>query len=151
MRIPAVRPISFQPVKKIARGPKPSRTSRGPAWRTTAPTPIGAGSTASPAVTPIPGGCSSASLTGPASLAMAACLPYPGAAPSPVCGDQLVGLRRAPGARRISLHRRRLIQQWLDDTPGLLDAVLAHEVGAVPLQRGLQQHLVGGRSLAALA
>src|SRR5438067_7610672 len=148
MRIPAVRPISFQPVKKMASGPKPSRTSRGPACRTTAPTPIGAGRTASPAATPC--GCTAAPLTGPASLAMAVSLLDPRAAPSPICADELVCLRGPPRPRRIALDRGWLIQQRLDDAPCLLDAVPAHEVGTVAVQRGLQQHLVGRRPLAAL-
>lgn len=46
---------------------------------------------------------------------------------------------------------RRRVQQRLHDPPRLLDGVLADEAPAVSAHRGVQEHLVGGRPLAALA
>src|SRR5215211_576193 len=48
------------------------------------------------------------------------------------------------------LGRRRRVEQRLHHPPGLLDAVLAGEAGAVALHGGVQEHLVGGGALAAL-
>ena len=42
------------------------------------------------------------------------------------------------------------VEQRLEDPPGLLDAVLPGEARAVAVHRGVQQHLVGRRALAAL-
>ena len=44
----------------------------------------------------------------------------------------------------------RLVDQGRHDPPGLLDVVLAGEAGAVADHRGVQEHLVGRRPLAAL-
>src|SRR4030095_6411374 len=48
------------------------------------------------------------------------------------------------------VHRRWGVEQRLHDPPGLLDAVLPREAGAVADHRRLEQHLVGRRALTAL-
>jgi hypothetical protein len=48
--MPAPNPTSFQPAKNTARGPKPSRTRRGPDRRTAALTPSGSGTASSTGV-----------------------------------------------------------------------------------------------------
>ena len=64
--------------------------------------------------------------------------------------------RRAADRRRpvpdpwVGVDGGRRVEQRLHDSPGLLDAVLAGEAGAVAEHGGVQQHLVGGRPLAAL-
>ena len=70
----------------------------------------------------------------------------PGAEP----GDYPIGLRRPPGAGLIAVDRGRRIKQRCNHAPGLLDAVLPGEVGAVADQRGVEQDLVRRRVLAAL-
>src|SRR5947209_819391 len=69
--------------------------------------------------------------------------------PAPEAGDQSIGAGRPPRAGGVRLGVGRLVEQRLDDPPGLLDGVLAGEVGAVTDQRGVQQDLVRCRSLAA--
>src|SRR5215211_2424908 len=72
---------------------------------------------------------------------------HPWAAPAAVAGDQLVGGVRPPAPLGVGAHRRRRVEQRLEDPPGLLDAVLAGEAGAVALHSGVQQHLIRGRPL----
>ncbi len=48
------------------------------------------------------------------------------------------------------MNGRWLLQQRLEDPPGLLDAILTGEARAVPTHRVEQQHLVGGGGLPAL-
>src|SRR5512133_290254 len=50
---------------------------------------------------------------------------------------------RAPGAGVIPLHLARVVDQRLQDAPGLLDLVLAGEEVLVALQRVVEQPLVG--------
>src|SRR5207248_884442 len=44
----------------------------------------------------------------------------------------------------------RAVEQGLQDAPGLLDAVLSHEVGAVTLDRAAEEYLVGAGALSTL-
>ena len=50
--------------------------------------------------------------------------------------------RQAPTAGLVLLHRRRVVQQRLDDAPGLLHGVLPGEVRPIPVQRRGQKLLV---------
>ena len=75
---------------------------------------------------------------------------HPGPAPAAEAREQTVRRRRAPGARRVGVHGGRILEQRLQDPPGLLDPVLTGEARAVAAHRVEQQHLVGRRRLAAL-
>src|ERR1035437_3252141 len=75
---------------------------------------------------------------------------HPRPVPPPEPQYQPLGLRRTPGALGVGVHGRGRIEQRPDHSPGGLDHVLTGEVGAVADQRGVQEHLVGGRVLAAL-
>ena len=55
----------------------------------------------------------------------------PGLVPAAVAGDQLLGRLGPPGALRVGVHRRRCVEQRLQNPPGLLDAVLTGEARAV--------------------
>jgi EmrB/QacA subfamily drug resistance transporter len=58
-------------------------------------------------------------------------------------GDQPVGLRRAPGSRRVEGHRRRRRKDRVDDRPARVDLVGADEEGAVARERVADEPLVG--------
>ena len=74
----------------------------------------------------------------------------PRAVPAAVVGDELVRGVRPPRSLLVVVHLRRVVEQRLEDPPGLLDAVLPGEARAVPVHRRVQQHLVGRRQLLAL-
>src|SRR5437588_12022010 len=74
----------------------------------------------------------------------------PWAVPAPVAGHEPVGLFRSPGPRLVPDHIGWVVEQRRSDPPALFDHVLPGEVGAVTYERGLEQPLVGGGTLAPL-
>ena len=66
--------------------------------------------------------------------------------PSAVAGRHRVRLSWSPRAAPVAVDRAGLVEEGLDDPPGVLDAVLAGESGRVALQRVAQQP-VGAENL----
>src|ERR1700712_3664170 len=67
----------------------------------------------------------------------------PGFAPTGVADEELGGRRRTPGAALVGLDRWRILEQLLDDAPGLGPGVLSGELRRVALHGVRQQPLVG--------
>src|SRR5436305_12410097 len=81
-------------------------------------------------------------------LTGAVALGHPGLVPLADSADEPVGALRPPGAGRVRVDRPGLLQQRLDDPPGLLDGVFAGEELAVAADRVVEQPLVRLRVLA---